>query len=117
MSNGSMGGHCPVARSSHQTVVYNGRLILHGGAVNPEGQDDRKERLNDMHTLVVKHGGKQLCWSTCDCPEVAADMPKGRHRQIVHCGGLDTFYKMCVTLGIHIGSRSAFVFCQAMTNG
>lgn len=89
--DGTMSGKCPSSRSSHKTVVYNGRMIMYGGAVNPEGRDDKKERLGDMHTLCVKQGGRQVCWSGMDCPESEEGMPKGEHEcLILHTAADDT---------------------------
>lgn len=75
--SGSVVGDRPTTRSSHKTALYHGKLLLHGGAINQEGQDDKKERLGDMYTLTVSQGGKRLCWSTMDRPEPTEAMPKG----------------------------------------
>jgi hypothetical protein len=32
-----------------------------------------KERMNDVHSLVLLPGGQRLCWSDCDSPDLARE--------------------------------------------
>lgn len=70
----NVSGTPPCPRSSHRAVVYNGRIILYGGAGEAKGV---KARMGDVHSLVLSQKG-QLVWCECDTPQPGEGMPDGR---------------------------------------
>jgi hypothetical protein len=65
-------GHLLLCWRFCRAVTYNGRIIVYGGAV--QDGTGTKERLGDVYSLIVQ--GCQLCWSECDRPAAAKDMPR-----------------------------------------
>ena len=65
---GTLSGSPPCARSSHRAVSLPDRLVIFGGAVAGEGDNDGGERLNDVHTLRAMPGSGQLAWTQEDAP-------------------------------------------------